>query len=350
MDLEDVEEMSTDELVLAQNTRRKSTRRSLLPIPVVSHSNSSSPKVLVRRRSLGWPLYGISNSPGPSATTARKSLDLQPDSFREHHKKPDSLNNFKPAKSDLPPLNDQPPSQISECPILARVDQPPSKVPESSHSNNQVDPCVCTDQRTVVGSAEELYDRYVEELTEWPKFLSGLEDLANHHVEITAISNEAIDENPVLAPFSRYLYPGSQGSLTKGGKSNICSSQESGPTGNNGAQGSVLNSCPLRGIRISFPRKKSSAGCLHSVLSMVQTSLRHNVLICSKYPSEDELPNRIFFFGGYAELCTQPFRSCWTQLTSTQSAGQSVLTSRYFARLTGHEMSLSGPSTSFGLA
>ncbi|KAL7065133.1 hypothetical protein AAHC03_04964 [Spirometra sp. Aus1] len=214
MDLEDVEEMSTDELALAQNTRRKSTRRSLLPIPVVSHSNSSSPKVLVRRRSLGWPLHGISVSPRPSVTIARKSLDLQPDSFREHHKTPDPLNNFKPAKPDLPPLNDQPPSQVSECPILARVDQPPSKVPESSHSSNLVDPCVCSDQRTVVGSAEELYDRYVEELNEWPKFLSGLEDLANHHVEVNAISNEAIDENPVLAPFSRYLYPESQGSLT----------------------------------------------------------------------------------------------------------------------------------------
>nr|VZI38748.1 unnamed protein product [Spirometra erinaceieuropaei] len=202
MDLEDVEEMSTDELALAQNTRRKSTRRSLLPIPVVSHSNSSSPKVLVRRRSLGWPLHGISVSPRPSVTIARKSLDMQPDSFREHRKTPDQLNNFKPAKPDLPPLNDQPPSQVSECPLLARVDQPPSKVPESSHSSNLVDPC---------------------------------------------------------------------------------------------------------------------------------TSFRHNVLICSKYPSEDELSDRIVFFGGYAELCTQPFRSCWTQLTSTQSAGQSVSTGRYFA-------------------
>lgn len=201
--------MSYNEIALAQNARRKSTRRSLLLIPTVSHSSNNSPKVLVRRRSLGWPLRDRSPPPGP-----RKFSNLQLDSLCEPHKTQDSLNKYEPLESDLPPLNDQLPSKTSECPVLPQIDQPSSQVPESPHSNNLVQPCVSADQRTVVRSADELYDRYVEELTEWPKFLSDLEDLVNRPVQITAIASEAIDENPVLAPFSRYLNPESQNSLT----------------------------------------------------------------------------------------------------------------------------------------
>ncbi|VDN21372.1 unnamed protein product [Dibothriocephalus latus] len=171
MDLEDVEEMSNDEVALAQNARRKSTRR---------------------------------NSPH---------------------------NRWEPLKPDLPPpLNDQPPSEVSECPSLPQT-EPPSKasecpalpqteppssqVAQSSQPSSALRSCACADQRTVVKSADELHDRYLEELAEWPKFLSGLEDLANHPLQTPALSAEAVDENPVLAPFSHYLKPSSaKNSLT----------------------------------------------------------------------------------------------------------------------------------------
>lgn len=216
-DLED-EASPADITLAAQKPRRKSTRRSMVVFPTSARDSPvsySSPKVLVRRHTLGRNLLNQATaSPIPRTPLVRHSL-----SFMEERKcflQALPLENSPQPDPPTTPLSKMT-TEIHDCdktPTQEPDNATPAKRPKIEVAE---DPVPASNAATaassspplqpIVESVDALLETYERELAAWPEFLARLQEDATTPLQIPQMTRDDVANNPVLGHFIDFIFP-----------------------------------------------------------------------------------------------------------------------------------------------
>ncbi|EUB64391.1 hypothetical protein ECG_04480 [Echinococcus granulosus] len=199
----------SDISLAAQKTRRKSIRRSMMVIPTSSDPpiGYSSPKIVVRRKSLGVALKDDCVSHISSTFVPRHSVSSLGEQDRErvntHLEQPLILAPFSPPVPTGPVTASSPHSHVEG----ALFSGPSTKSPShrsAQHSQYQKIP-VLSDLKPIPNSIDALFESYERELSAWPRFLDRLEREASSPLQTPCIKLEEMMDNSMLSPFVEFI-------------------------------------------------------------------------------------------------------------------------------------------------
>lgn len=201
------DEITPTDIALATTvTRRKSIRHSMLPPHQFgSHICYNSPKIAVKRKSIGGFMQNTPESPVMSSMRSH-SFSFDGKVPRREESVPTSPPNqstpqpavetlrvpiFSPKIEALTELGPSAPSHLPKSP--ARAPEPTT----SPKSNGC--PLYCN-------TVDDMVNKYEQELNEWPKFLESLEEKANGLLQ-PSLPRDQIMKDPILEPFVEFILP-----------------------------------------------------------------------------------------------------------------------------------------------
>ncbi|KAL5970583.1 hypothetical protein TSMEX_001752 [Taenia solium] len=193
----------------ASKPRRKSIRRSMMIIPTSSDSpiGYSSPKIVVRRKSLGAALrndYASSISSTPVSPHSLSPLGKQDrERANIHLDQPLALSPLRLPVGTSPITAFSPHSRLEGTNFLG----PPTKSPSHSslHNSESRKTPVLNDTKPISNSIDALFENYERELSEWPKLLDRLEYEASSPLQIPCMKLEEMMKNSMLSPFVEFI-------------------------------------------------------------------------------------------------------------------------------------------------
>ena len=200
---------ASDITLAASKLRRKSIRRSMMIVTSESPIGYSSPKITVRRKSLGAILKDNYASPIPPTPVPHHSL-----SFLEENKRKRVEANTEQPLQLLPHKSPTPDGFLTTA----------SKQPNFKENFDPTDPSTRLTnykgvkspkllKNSVVNSAtflpdsvDTLFENYERELKEWPKFLERLKHEASSTIPVPRMKREEVMENSMLSPFADFIF------------------------------------------------------------------------------------------------------------------------------------------------
>lgn len=193
----------------ASKPRRKSIRRSMMIIPTSSDSpiGYSSPKIVVRRKSLGAALkndraYSISStSVSPHSVSPLGEQDRE--RVNIHLEQPPTLSPSRLPVGTSPVTVSSPNSRVEGAHFIGPSNESPSR--SSIHKSESRKTPVLSDTKPVSNSIDALFENYERELSEWPKLLDRLEHEASSPLQTPCIKLEEMMENSMLSPFVEFI-------------------------------------------------------------------------------------------------------------------------------------------------
>ncbi|VDM34829.1 unnamed protein product [Hydatigera taeniaeformis] len=194
------DQVSPDDISLAaSNLRRKSIRRSMMVIPASSDSpiGYSSPKIVVRRKSLGTALKNDCTSSlqpvSPLSGQGPEHMKVYPGHLPTSPRPPDDT-----SPDEASPSHSHAGAQFSD----PHVESLSRKYVKNSDCRKSP---TSYDTKSLPNSVDALFENYERELSEWPRLLNRLEHGASFPLQKPCMKLEEMIGNSMLNPFVEFI-------------------------------------------------------------------------------------------------------------------------------------------------